>query len=125
MAGATRAGEPETLLTVIERLNQLLVEEAEALRQNRLADLPRLTERKGQGLLEVMRLARHRPPGPLGTALKEALTSLRSLLAHNRRLLQNHIDAVTETAAIVQRAIAASEDDGTYSMVAGKGVTYR
>lgn len=117
MAGASESG---MLHGLVERVIQVVSEEIECLRANRLDDLPRLTERKGQALLEFMRHERLRPGAKPDPILVAAMGRLRSKLDINQRLLKNQIGAVAETTRILSQSFAESEGDGTYTPFAGR-----
>ncbi len=117
---ATGASESGVLNGLVERVIQVVIEEIDCLRANRLDDLPRLTERKGQALLEIMRHERLRPGSKPDPMLVAAMGRLRSKLDINQRLLKNHIGAVVETTRILSQSFAESEGDGTYTPFAGR-----
>lgn len=117
---AACSSEGGMLYGLVERVIQVVSEEIECLRANRLDDLPRLTERKGQALLEIMRHERLRPGIRLDPVLVAAMGRLRSMLDTNQRLLKNQIGAVAETTRILSKSYAEVEGDGTYSPFAGR-----
>lgn len=110
---------------LVERVIQVVSEEIECLRANRLDDLPRLTERKGQALLEIMRHGRAGSGANLDPALVAAMGRLRSKLDLNQRLLKNHIGAVAETTRILSKSLIESEGDGTYTPFTSRAGGFR
>lgn len=116
-AGASESG---MLHGLLERVIQVVSEEIKCLRANRLDDLPRLTERKGQALLELMRHERLRPGVRPDPVLVAAMGRLRSMLDIDQRLLKNHIGAVAETTRILSQSYAEFEGDGIYTPFAGR-----
>jgi hypothetical protein len=54
-------------------------------------------------------------PQTISAAERDQLASLRRKLAANEAAILSHINAVTEVAALLQKAIERAETDGTYS----------
>jgi hypothetical protein len=101
--------------TAIKRLTEVVDEETRALRDRKPIDLNLFNSRKSQGLLELDRALRLLEGADPGEAMKTALRLLRLNLETNRQVLNTHLEAVREVAAIIADAIRNVESDGTYS----------
>lgn len=101
----------------IERLEELLQQETEALRTGAAVDLRQLNGRKAQALHELKRLGSAQlGAGPGRDAEMAArFTRLRSALEANRHMLELHVTAMREITSVMAEAIRAAESDGTYS----------
>ncbi|MCB8838123.1 hypothetical protein [Aurantimonas sp. VKM B-3413] len=96
-----------------DRLESVLASEIEALRSGNAVNLAEITSRKNQCLLEFSRLARTLPD--TDPALRRRLEGLKLSVEENQRVLDMHIRASREIAALITRTIAEAESDGTYS----------
>jgi hypothetical protein len=99
----------------IDKLEDLIDEETSALKTNRAIDLREYNNRKSQTLLELTRLTRMVGPATVDAEFKGRLELIRGKLDTNRGVIQMHLDAVREIAALVQGSIQEAESDGTYS----------
>ena len=99
----------------IERLEEIVEQETNSLREHRHTDLQDFNHRKRHGLLELSHIVRALDPGPPHDRVRERLGSLRLKLEKNSAVLQTHLRAVREIASIVSRAIQDADSDGTYS----------
>ncbi len=99
----------------IERLEEIVEQETRSLQEHRHTDLQDFNHRKQHGLLELSHIVRALDPGPPHDRVRERLGSLRGKLEKNSAVLQTHLRAVREIAAIVARAIQDADSDGTYS----------
>jgi hypothetical protein len=106
---------------IIERLEEIVEQETQSLQAHRHADLQDFNYRKQHGLLELSHIVRTLDPGPPHERVRERLGSLRKKLEKNSAVLQTHLRAVKEIAAIVARAIQDADSDGTYSAYAFHG----
>jgi hypothetical protein len=98
----------------IERLEQLLGRETQALRNCAPIDFEDFNLRKSHALLELSRASRSATP-VTSTAIGARLIELQEKLAENGLLLEQHLAAMREIAAIMVRTIEMAESDGTYS----------
>lgn len=121
---ADRAGghhsDGSTLLPVLRRLEETVLEETEALRNQRADDLPQLFQRKSQGLLELANVQRTLGNVTMSEPVRAALLSFRQSLDANRDMLKLHIDATSELIEVFAQAIRESESDGTYDQGYGR-----
>jgi hypothetical protein len=101
--------------TAIKRLTEVVDQETRALRDRKPIDLNLFNSRKSQSLLELDRALRLLDGADPGEAIKTALRLLRLNLETNRQVLNTHLEAVREVAAIIADAIRNVESDGTYS----------
>lgn len=112
-----------TLLSALERLEDLVREETQALRAHADIDFAEISRRKSRSLLELTRIARAVPPRLDGGTLQRVRV-LREALEQNFELLGLHLAAAQEVGSILHSAIREAESDGTYStaMSYGRGV---
>lgn len=105
----------DAFLRAAERLEQAIDQETAVLRQHKAADLADFNHRKSHGLLELTRavrgLARQPADGPVAARLR----ALRAKLEMNRSMLETHLRAVQEIAAIMSGAMRDADSDGTYT----------
>lgn len=98
----------------IERLEQLLDRETHALRNCAPIDFEDFNLRKSHALLELSRASRSAAP-LTSKAIGARLVALQAKLTENSLLLEQHLAAMREIAAIMVRTIEIAESDGTYS----------
>jgi flagellar biosynthesis/type III secretory pathway chaperone len=95
------------LLRAVEEENQMLAE-----RQGHSLDV--LIQKKSQLLLELMRVQKTVNPDALHPASRKLLSTLRTSLEANRRLLAINLAAAKEITDTILEALRQSESDGTY-----------
>ncbi|WOJ88665.1 hypothetical protein RZS28_12670 [Methylocapsa polymorpha] len=108
----------EAFVGAVERLERTLDRETEMLRQHQPIALHDFNHEKSHALLELSRTLsamRAIDPGAFECDAKEPLARLRLKLEGNLAILQTHLTAVGEIAAIIARAIQDHESDGTYT----------
>jgi len=110
------------LLRAIDRLEETIVQETNALRERAIVDLKGFNNRKNQGLLELSRSIRHLEGGKLGEQAAARVFALRQHLEANLLVIKMHVEAVREVSTIVSDAIREADSDGTYSASIGRGV---
>jgi hypothetical protein len=113
-AEAARSEETSGLSAAIRRLEDIVDEETAALETRQQIDFEEFSLRKSRSMLEFARLTRPTHLKDNGEVANN-LQRLRLKLERNRALLQMHLEAACEVAAIIARAIRESESDGTYS----------
>lgn len=114
---ARRSGGFDACLRAIERMEEVIGEETDALRQNRAIDLSDFNRRKSHGLLELTRSIRGlEHNAEAREVIEPRLQPLRVKLAENGAVLRHHLEAVQGVAAILARTISDNESDGTYSV---------
>lgn len=101
---------------VLQRLEEVVQQETEALQSRRVADLQDFNTRKSHCLLELTRALRLIEGTPLDKVLAARLTGLRAMLEVNRAVLKTHLDAAQEVSTIIADALREAESDGTYSL---------
>lgn len=106
---------PAAIAGALQRLEELIDRENNALAAHEALDFADLNRRKSQSLLEVTRLGRALPPGS-AAALGKQLRRLRDKLTDNHRTLGLHVNAVREVADLIVRSLTEAESDGTYGM---------
>ena len=105
----------QTALTnAVDRLDAILATETEALRSHQAIDLPEISGRKNQSLLELTRLTRGMTPDSLDKTLKAKLSVLKERLQENQKALEVQLHASRDIAAILAQSIKEAESDGTY-----------
>ncbi len=103
-----------TLISALERLEELVDHETEALRRRTPVDLADINRRKSRSLLELSRAARGLDLRR-SDLLQARLDRLREKLADNQGVLSLHLSAAQEVGAILDQALRDAESDGTYS----------
>jgi hypothetical protein len=102
------------MLAAIDRLEQVVDQETEALRSGRPGDLRDFNARKSHGLLELSRAARGME-AEAKPHIDERLRKLRAKLDRNSAVLKTHLAAVQEVSSIMAGALREAESDGTYA----------
>lgn len=113
-----------SLTLTLLRLEEVLDEETDALRNGGAIDLNGFNERKSQALLDLTRTLKHIQGGAEHPALAEHMKVVRLKLGENQTMLQRHLDAVREISTTISDAIQEADSDGTYSpsiSMAGRG----
>ncbi len=105
----------ESFFKVIGRLETLLVEETGAVKAGASLDLPELTRRKRQGLLELNRLMQAFKGTIPSQDIINRLAKFRVTLNANETALQLHLQAAQEVTATIVRVMRDLESDGTYT----------
>ncbi len=112
----------QELLTIIDRLEEVVQTETAALEQHIVSDLAAFTRKKSQILLEVTRLARLVKSPTANVRIDDRLMSLKTSLAQNRDTLEIHLRAARELNEIISDTVRDAESDGTYSSAGGQGL---
>jgi hypothetical protein len=116
---ATRAARAsEMIMPVIERLQQTLDAENAQIASGQRIDYQTFNQHKGQGLLELSRLAPMIAGAEGNRTLHAAFAALRAKLETNQRMLKVQLNAARKVADIIARAIQDGQSDGTYSAYA-------
>lgn len=103
-----------TLVSALERLEDLVDQETDALRRRVPLDLADINRRKSRSLLELSRAARGVEIRQTD-ALQQRLDRLREKLSDNQAVVSLHLAAAQEVGAILDQALREAESDGTYS----------
>ena len=106
----------EAVLGIIGRLQQLLIEENDVLAGHTVRPHAAFAEGKNHALREFMTIGRRGVSSPSRGAVTGQLVALRKSLAANEQLLDLHIKALREVAAVIVDCIQVSESDGTYGL---------
>lgn len=114
-AGSTGSDEVLGLLAAIRRLEGVVEEETVALKTGKKIDFDDFSMRKSRGMLEFLRLMRAQIHIGGEAHITEEIQRLRQKLERNHAVLEMHLEAVREVAAIIVRAIREAESDGTYN----------
>jgi len=104
----------DAFIKTLERLEIVIDSETTALQQNQAIDLADFNHKKRHGLLELSRSIRFLDEESLRAAQPD-LHRLHDKVEKNLSILEIHIKAVHEVAAIIANAIQQNESDGTYS----------
>ncbi|KQT82456.1 hypothetical protein [Aurantimonas sp. Leaf443] len=102
-------------IQAINRLEAVLAGEINALKSGASVNYADLSTRKQQSLLELTRISRGLETPSFSQTLRERMKGLRERLEENRRVVQLHLEATKEIAAILTQAMKDAESDGTYS----------
>ncbi len=113
--GSTNPSANVALKNAAARLLQLLDRETTALRERQPVDMDDLCDRKNQALLELSRIGRRLEGDSVDVELRSMLADLHKKLDENRSVLKLHLQAVSQVANILAKAIRDAESDGTYS----------
>jgi flagellar biosynthesis/type III secretory pathway chaperone len=108
------------LAKAVDRLEDILAMETDALDRGAPVDLAEITGRKNQSLLELTRLARTVPATRRDPVLDQRLERLKDVVEANRRMLELHVRASHDISSLISRSIAEAESDGTYSAALGR-----
>jgi len=112
---AETSSRPVNLSAIIGRIEAAIDEETAAIRGNLDFDIPASNARKSRYLYELNKASRCVNLRDISTEERNQLAGLREKLAANEAAILAHINAVTEVAALIQKAIQRAEADGTYS----------
>ena len=110
-----RSDEARGLLAVIRRLDDLVEEETIAIETRKKIDFDDFSMRKSRSMLEFVRLMRAQIHVGGDAQVAREIQRLRQRLERNRAVLEMHLEAAREVAAIIMKAIREAESDGTYS----------
>lgn len=103
-----------TLISALDRLEEIIDVENAAFDERGALDLVEINRRKSRALLELSRAARGLP-NRLDAAVAGQLARLKAKLDRNQYVIALRIAAAREVGAILDRALAEAESDGTYS----------
>ncbi len=101
-------------LSCIDRLEQLVESETQALKAFGPINFEESNGRKTRALFEFLRASRSVQAQAPAT-IRTKLTSLQAKLAENASMLDQHLSAMREIAGIMIRTMEMAESDGTYS----------
>ena len=105
---------------IVDRLEQVVDTETEALGLSRPVDLALINRQKRQGLLELSRIMRALAGADAAGEARRRLDQLSGKLETNRLALDRQLRAVREVADIIALSIQEAESDGTYSQPGGR-----
>jgi flagellar biosynthesis/type III secretory pathway chaperone len=105
----------DSLVHSLDRLEQVVDQETQALTEHREIDLQEVNRRKSRALLELTRIARAVQASGADPALSDRVARLHGKLVRNQELLRVHLAAVREIADLLAGVISEAESDGTYS----------
>jgi hypothetical protein len=114
-AASSDAATAATILPVIERLRAAVEAENREIANRCAVDYRAHTQRKNQGLFELLRLKALVAEARSHPAVKLAFAGLEAKLETNRRLLGAQLKAAKTVSGIVAKAIRDGQSDGTYS----------
>lgn len=101
------------LISALNRLEETIDLENAAFEERGALDLVEINRRKSRALLELSRVARGLPDR-LDAATAGRLARLKAKLDRNQYVIALRIAAAREVGAILDRALAEAESDGTY-----------
>jgi hypothetical protein len=109
----------EGFRTVVDRLQEVIEFETNALSRHIAIDLGELNRKKRHGMLELSRLLRGFGDGA-PEEIRDRMTELGAALERNRAVLEVQLGAMREIADIIAQVMRDAEWDGTYSIRAGR-----
>lgn len=112
---AVRPPAVATLVSALDRLEETIDIENASFEARGPIDLAEINRRKSRALLELSRAARGLPDR-LDAATAARLARLKTKLDRNQYVIALRIAAAREVGAILDRALAEAESDGTYSV---------
>jgi hypothetical protein len=107
--------EGAALMPALLKLIHLIEHENELLREHKILLHAEFTDRKNQGLRELMAAQRLEEPHRAAKSCKSLLERLSAALSANASLLKLHIGAVGEVSDIIIGGLREAQSDGTYS----------
>ncbi|WP_245263391.1 hypothetical protein [Azorhizobium doebereinerae] len=114
LAAPAPAPEVASLISSLDRLEQVVDQETAALEARRAIDLNEVNRLKSRSLLELSRAVRHLPER-IEPELQGRLSELKRKLQRNCEVLAMHLQAAREISTILNGALRAAESDGTYT----------
>ena len=108
-------GAAGAVLPILQRLLVVVDAENRQLSERRRVDYQAHSQKKNQGLWELMRVRAALENARANAEVSAALSDLCEKLEINRRLLKAQLRAAQTVAGIVARAIREGQSDGTYS----------
>lgn len=103
-----------TLISALDRLEEIIDLENAAFEARGALDFVEINRRKSRALLELSRVMRGLPDR-LDAATAGRLARLKAKLDRNLYVIALRIAAAREVGAILDRALAEADSDGTYS----------
>jgi hypothetical protein len=112
---AEQAAPTVNLGALINRIEDAIAEETDAIRTDIHFDIKASNARKSRYLYELTRALKGTREGAAPTEHRDGLIRLRDKLADNEAAIRAHLSAVNEVASLMQNVIQHAENDGTYS----------
>jgi hypothetical protein len=119
-AGLTATLQASALAGALDRVEEVIDHETDALNQARDVDLAELARRKSHCLLELTRISRAVPRESVDRTVVDRLALLRGKLERNQDVLLVHLNAAQEISRVLTVALGEAESDGTYSRQAAQ-----
>lgn len=106
----------QSLLRTIEQIEKILEQETSFLMANQEMDLRAINSAKSRALFDFNNLLKLIGPvsGAVADRFSSRLCRLKNKLEANSEALQLHLNAISELADFIRRALETQEDDGTY-----------
>lgn len=114
LASPAPVPEVASLISSLDRLEQVIDQETAALEARSALDLNEVNRLKSRSLLELSRAVRHLPER-VEPELQGRLSELKRKLQRNCEVLAMHLQAAREISTILNGALRAAESDGTYT----------
>lgn len=105
----------DALLSLVERIEELLADERHALARLDDHELRSLNDRKVRAIVELTRIPAETLRDCDTPELRERLLGLKDQLEQSRRLIGAHLDSTREIARVLAEESEASDSDGTYT----------
>jgi len=105
------------LLSTLERLESLLDEAIDGMRQQNSLNHAAIASAKGRALLALTRLTGDVAPDALNDEVKERIRRVRAKLQDEQSLLERRLEASQLVVGIIADAVLSQDWDGTYGPV--------
>jgi hypothetical protein len=103
------------ILSAIDRIEAVVIEETQALRTSMTYDLERSNNRKSHSIVDFNNAVRNLTKSDLDSEIVRRLEVMRRHLRENHTVIQLHLEAAKEISALLSEAMQDAESDGTYS----------
>lgn len=103
------------VLSAIDRIEAVVLEETEALRNSANYDLASSNNRKSHSIVDFNNAIRNLAKSDIDPELVDRLESMRQRLRENHHVIRLHLEAAKEISALLSDAMQDAESDGTYS----------
>lgn len=103
------------VLSAIDRIEAVVLEETDALRRSTNYDLASSNNRKSHSIVDFNNAVRKLQKSDIDQELIDRLEAMRQHLRENHYVIKLHLEAIKEISALLSDAMRDAESDGTYS----------
>lgn len=115
MVVAPRAGDIDSMTTVLERLQDIIVEENQLLESGKTHNHQKFIDTKNQILRDLIVCQRSLAVPDDLLKIRDHIRTVQKLVIKNHTLLQSHVEAMSDLTAMLTDVELAEDSDGTYS----------